>query len=211
VVTSFVCQGIFEYYKVTKSQKAAEVIKSASEYILNDIICSETKEGVCFSYTEEKAEYCYNASVLAAELLAMRYVLSPSVEIYDKIVSALDFLLVHQCDDGHWNYSLDINTGSESKQIDFHQGFVLCSIAHIKELLNLSDDRIDASIIKGLEYYRKEQFFDDGRSLWRVPKEYPVEIHNQAQGIITFSEFADVNHEYLPFAKKIAEWTISYS
>jgi hypothetical protein len=62
------------------------------------------------------------------------------------------------------------------------------------------------AINKGLQYYKEKQFFSDGRSLWRIPKEYPVEIHNQSQGIITFCN----SSEHRDFALQIAKWTIEH-
>ena len=208
VVTSFVCQGIFEYYKITNNKLLLDVLLSASKYILEDIHCSETKDGVCFSYTEEKPDYCYNASALAAELLAMVYSITKEDRLKDKIMSAIDFILAHQYSDGHWHYSLNIETGVESKQIDFHQGFILCSLEHIKQLLNINNERLNNAIIRGLEYYKSVQFYENGRSLWRIPKEYPVEIHNQSQGIITFTELSHYDNSYKEFANTIAKWTI---
>ena len=35
-----------------------------------------------------------------------------------------------------------------------------------------------------------------------------MEIHNQAQGIITFAKLRDFDRSYLKFAQRIAEWTI---
>lgn len=117
--------------------------------------------------------------------------------------------LHHQHEDGSWGYSIDVRSGKERIQTDFHQGFILCSLGHIKNLLALEDARVDEAIRRGLRYYRGVQFNDQGVSMWRVPKEYPVEIHNQAQGIITFSEFASYGEEYKEFAQRIAEWTIA--
>jgi len=39
-------------------------------------------------------------------------------------------------------------------------------------------------------------------------KNYPIEIHNQSQGIITFNKLREYDSLYEPFAYKIAEWTI---
>ena len=50
----------------------------------------------------------------------------------------------------------------------------------------------------------------DGQGIYRYPKKYPVNIHNQAQGIITFTRAAafGFGDHYLDFARTIAEWTI---
>ena len=59
-----------------------------------------------------------------------------------------------------------------------------------------------------MEFYRNEQFLPDGRCKWRYPRVWPIDIHNQAQGIITFSKLRDIRADYLPFANTIAKWTI---
>ena len=63
--------------------------------------------------------------------------------------------------------------------------------------------------ILGLDFYYKEQFFQDGRSKWRIPKIWPVDIHNQAQGIITFCILKEFYPECISFAKTILDWTIT--
>jgi len=64
--------------------------------------------------------------------------------------------------------------------------------------------------MKGSEFYIKQQFENFGRSKWRLPWRYPVDIHHQAQGIITLCRLyaAVKNEKYLEFAQKIAKWTI---
>ena len=121
---------------------------------------------------------------------------------------AINFVISKQKVDGSWNYSIDLNTGKERKQIDFHQGFVLMSLFNYVRYSSDHDNIINDSIKRGLEFYRTQQFKENGQSLWRLPKEYPIDIHNQAQGIITFAEFDKYGENYLDFSAKIASWTI---
>jgi hypothetical protein len=51
-------------------------------------------------------------------------------------------------------------------------------------------------------------FQDNGKSFYRYPMRFPVDIHNQAQGIITFCKLSPIDRNNLDFAKKIASWTI---
>lgn len=208
VVSSFVGQGIYKYYQIKKDESIRQVLLSIGDYILKNLHVTETEDGICLSYTEEEANCCYNASILGAEMLAIVYILNKDNKLLDIIKRSIDFVLAHQHEDGSWGYSIDINTGIERIQTDFHQGFILCSLGHIKKFLGLNDSKIDNAIQRGLNYYRKVQFSDDGVSLWRVPKHYPIEIHNQAQGIITFSQFASADNDYLNFAHHVARWTI---
>ncbi len=70
VVTSFVIDGIYEYFKITGNPTAAEAIHSAANYINNDIPITKLSEGISYAYTNQSKGCCYNASLLAAEILA---------------------------------------------------------------------------------------------------------------------------------------------
>lgn len=204
VVTSFIARGIFAYYNLTKDPQAKEILLSIQNFILKDLPATETPDGICFSYTTLGKDCCYNASLLAAETLSAVYTLTGEQELLDKCKKAIDFVVARQFPDGHWNYSLDPETGRERAQIDFHQGYVIDCIKQIMQNTGLNDEKYQEAIGKGTEYYFKEQFFESGRSKWRLPKIYPVEIHNQSQGIITFCN----SEKHRAFANLVGKWTI---
>jgi hypothetical protein len=208
VVTAFAVSGVFEYYSLHRDPKAAELIASASEFVLNELKITEFPEGICFSYTPLEADCCYNASLLATLILAQQYSIQPEKDLLEKINTAVNFVLSKQHGDGKWNYSLDKASEKEREQVDFHQGFILDCLGEIRLLTGQKSEAVDQAIVRGLEFYYSEQFLANGRSLWRLPKEFPVDIHNQSQGIITFLKFAELKREYLSFAETIAEWTV---
>lgn len=208
VVTSFVIDGVFEYFLITNDNSAKTVILSAANYVRSDIPVVELEKGITYSYTHLEKDCCYNASLLAAEILAKADKISNSNHHNENINLAIDFVLSKQKAEGEWWYSYNPKDNSERKQIDFHQGFVLVSLYNLNKLLSDPRKDVNDSIKQGLEYYRKNQFFDNGQSLWRIPKKWPVEIHNQSQGIITFAKLKEFDKSYADFAKTIAEWTI---
>lgn len=208
VVTSFVVDGIFEYFKVTQNERAKELINEAARYIISDIPVTELPEGISYSYTHLSKGCCYNASLLAAEVLAKSDFVNGLNNYWDQIKRSVDFVLSKQKPTGEWWYSYDPENGTERKQIDFHQGFVLVSLNNLIQLTDNPDVKVKQAIKKGLEFYRTNQFFDNGQSLWRIPHRWPTEIHNQSQGIITFSKLKEYNPEYYNFAKTVANWTI---
>jgi len=208
VVTGFVCRGIFHYYLITDNSEAIPVLQGAKEFVLNELPQHADQTGISISYTPVMKDICYNASLLAGEVLAMNYSLNQDESLKTKCVDLVNFVIARQNADGSWAYSEDIETSEERIQIDFHQGYIIESIFEIKRLLNIQDIKWEQAIIKGLKFYKEKQFLEDGRSLWRIPKEYPLEIHNQSQGIITFTKFSNYNSSYLPFAEKIAKYTI---
>ena len=209
VVTGFVIRGIHEFYRQTGSEEAWELMLDAVGFILHDLPLTEDSAGICFSYTPVMKDQCYNASLLAAEVLARAYSVEGNDTLKEKALAAAGFVTRRQHADGRWNYSYDENTGAERKQVDFHQGYVIESLHTINQLCRADSKDTEEAIRKGLEFYSREQFFPDGRSKWRLPKESPVEIHNQSQGIITFARFKNYGNNYLEQARTIANWTIT--
>lgn len=208
VVTGFVCKGIYKYYKITDNKKAKEMLCSSSEFVLKDIPVTEDSNGICFSYTPIERDLCFNSSLLATEILAKTYALCPKPELKETVINAVEWVISHQKEDGRWNYSVDIKTGEEREQIDFHQGYVLESIYEIQDAIGIKKDKWEESLKKGIRFYKEKQFFSDGSSYWRWPKKYPVAIHNQAQGIITFIKLCKYYPSVEEFASTIARWTI---
>ncbi len=209
VVTGFISRAIFSYFNVYKVDKAKKIISSAASFVINDLYLSDTKYGLCFSYTPLERDLTINANLLAAEILAYDDYLNNKQEHLDLIKGALEFTKSLQNEDGSWFYRYDIKTFEPKKQIDFHQGYVLETLANILKLYSIKEDVYEKCINKGLEYYYKNQFSSDGAGYWRFPSKWPIDIHNQSQGIITFSRFSDKDEKYLTFAKRIAEWTIN--
>ncbi len=208
VVTSFVIDGIYEYYSITKSAEAANTILSAAKYISQDIPTTSFQKGICFAYTHLNVDCCYNASLLAAEVLAKADKINSSDAHRRTIESSISFVLSNQHPSGVWNYSYDIKKDSERHQVDFHQGFILVSLNNLRNLLNLHERPVIEAIEKGIYFYMNNQFTPNGRSYWRIPRKWPVEIHNQSQGIITFYKLSKYGKEFKTFGKTISTWTL---
>lgn len=210
VATSYAIRAIHNYYSLTGNEDARKLILSSAKFVMNDLIREENDAGAFFSYTPYRKDCVYNASLFAAEIIARAYALDPVAnKDYSRLASlAVEFVITQQHEDGHWNYSLDLNSRKERIQIDFHQGYILDSIWYIADLLALKDEKWMSAMRKGAQYYRNVQFHDDGRGKWRIPKDYPVDIHNQSQGIITFTRLAFLDPTYSIFARRIADYTL---
>jgi len=208
VVTSFVTDGVFEYYKIKKSKEVGDIIRSSAHYIINDIPVSHFDEGISFSYTHLSKGCCYNASLLAAEILSKADFINQTTDFTSLINKAVNYVISKQMPDGRWNYSYNAEKCNERVQIDFHQGFILVSLDNLNRITGSGRKDVNDAIKKGLSYYRNKQFLDTGQALWRIPKKWPVDIHNQSQGIITFSKLKRYSAEYMNFAQTIANWTI---
>lgn len=208
VVTAFVGKGIYEYYRATRSLEARNALVNITRFILNDLPVTITEKGLCFSYTDILKDCCYNASLLGAEVLAKTYSLTQDDELRKKALRAADFVVAHQHPDGRWNYSIRLDSQKERGQVDFHQGFILTSLWEIIRILNVKEGPYLSAIERGGRFYKTRQFDERGCSKWRYPKRYPIDIHHQAQGIITFTALRSVDSSYYVFAERILNWTI---
>jgi hypothetical protein len=202
VVTSFVTKGLFEYHRLTEDPEAAALVVSAARFVRQDLPVYEDPTGRCISYTPFRRDICYNAGLLAAEVQARAYALTGEEQLRREALSVARFVVARQKSDGRWNYSQDPETGKERTQVDFHQGYILDSLKIIQELTGTTLQEGEEAIQRGMRFYKEHQFHPDGSSVWRYPAPFPVDIHHQAQGIITFSA-ADP-----AMSNTILDWTL---
>jgi rhamnogalacturonyl hydrolase YesR len=210
VITSFVAHAFLDLYDITKNKKYLESAQRSCEFIMKDLHITRTEKGICFSYTPIDTSIVHNANALGASLLARVFSYTGEKKFLEYASQAFDFLLSNQKQDGSWAYSVELKTGKERNQIDFHQGFILDSLCGYIRYISPQDTVYVNALSKGAEFYIKHQFDNAGKSYWRLPQKWPIDIHNQAQGIITGCRLYDVLKEkrYRDFSKTIVEWTL---
>lgn len=208
---SYVLKGLAKYYEVFNDEKALELIKRGDKFIINSLPLKSYNSGKCYGYHPGAQGCCYNASLHAAESLALIDKISNSEKYSSLVFELVKYIILKQKSNGVWYYGHDeINVKKETNQIDFHQGFILESLYNInKYTVGNFSNIILPSISLGLKYYANKQFDKKGRSFYRFPQKYPIDIHAQAQGIITFSLLNEFNIEYRDLATKILFWTIN--
>jgi len=207
VNTSFIGHGILDYYEITKNKKALDVARSACDYILKDLNILEAKNGICFSYTPVDKNIVHNANVLGTSLLARVSSYTNEDILLDYAKKSFDFTLENQQKNGLWAYNVNPKTGKKRYQTDWHQGFILDSLMWFIESINPPEKKYKNALIIGANSY-KTQFTDKGICYWRYPRKWPIDIHNQAQGIITFSKLEQFIPGSIKVAEKIAKWTL---
>ena len=195
-------------YDITGRKSSLEIVKSSIKFLIDNLYV-ESKNKCFFKYLlkSEPNSITYNASAYAVMLMSKTYRHYEN-ENYLKISKkVMSFILSKQKSNGSWYYS-EMNN-KERMQIDFHQGFILDSLIDFVRYIKPKERKYIIAIKKGSEFYRNEQFLSNGIAKYRWPRLFPIDIHNQAQGIITFSKLSTIDPAYLEFAKKIAEWTIT--
>jgi rhamnogalacturonyl hydrolase YesR len=210
VISSFVGNGFLDLYDITHEKKYLEIAESITHFILKDLHIREFQNGICFSYSPIDDHVVHNANCLGGAFLSRVYKLNNDKNLLEYSQKAFEYSLSQQNKDGSWLFQLDTETGKIRDQIDFHQGFIIDSLSASIANKTLVEDKYLNGLKKAVLFYKNNQFSKDGRAMWRLPRKYPIDIHHQAQGIITFSKLYSTfkDTEYLNFSKKIAEWTI---
>ena len=193
----------------TGDEKAGTIAEDVARYIIK-VLRVDKGDVAFFKYKPITPDWSctYNASVLAAAFVTK--VLGGNKltdEECDFLERCFHYVCKNQRNEGYWCYSIDLRSGNEKHQVDFHQGFILDCLLEYMQMTGFREPFVSA-YRKGLRFYKEKQFFNDGRGIYRWPKIWPVNIHNQAQGIITFSRACEVDPEYMEFSEKIARWTI---
>ena len=122
VPTAFAARALIE-------AEQYETARSVCEFILKDLPRSvDNQRELCFSYAPKSNTRIFNASLLAAEVLASVAKSTGEHELYDFAERATRYVVSNQQPDGSWTY------GADPKQswIDsFHTAYILFSLKRI--------------------------------------------------------------------------------
>ncbi len=205
--------SLLNLYEVTKEELIITNTKKAIFSIIKNGRVFETKEGTYIGYSaDSEPRYIFNASILTAELI-IKYLYHSKqndevlyyVNIKDLATKLIDTVLEKQQDGGKWYYGYNYDF-TILKNIDFHQGFVSDALLGISKYSDYKKEEVLKAYGLGIDFMNREQISNDGRFKWRLPKEYPVDIHNQAQGIISLSRIGRT--EYTNKLNKLLEYTV---
>ncbi|MFM7727281.1 MAG: hypothetical protein ACKO7B_11305, partial [Flavobacteriales bacterium] len=154
VVTAFMVKGLHRYFLVTGDPRARRLIESAATFVQQDLQRTTDATGIAISYTPFKRDICYNASLLAADILARTYSMTGEEQLLKLSHAASQYVIARQQPDGRWNYSLDESSGREREQVDFHQGYVIDALQSVAELTGSVPAGTAEAVRKGLDFYQ---------------------------------------------------------
>jgi len=192
-------------YSDYKGLHIEHIIEKYYNYLVNNF---DYDHG-CFTYGHYiKDKYIPNCD---AEVISSYRYTKKIVDNYDinRICSiSLSKLIEYQNNDGSWYYSY-YHDGNNYKQLDFHQGYIINGLIDSIDIYPKMEDKIVKTIERAVNSYNSI-FSSDGRGYYRHPRRYPTDIHNQAQGIITYLKLYDLfkNRKFYDMSKIICKWTI---
>jgi hypothetical protein len=202
VNTSFIGHALLDCYEVTGLRKALDLALPIQDFILRDLHRTPLDDTFCFSYTPVDTEVVHNANLLGASILARLAHYGDARQLVPPALASLRYSLRHQRPDGSWFYA---DTDTQRWIDSFHTGFNLQAIRHILQA-GLAPECRDA-YRRGVEFYARRFFLDDGTPKYYHNRTYPIDIHAPAQAICLFAGEAA---EYRALTERIVQWMLRH-
>ncbi len=183
-----------------------QIARSVCDFILRDLPRPvDTQSEICFSYTPNSDTEIFNASLLAAEVLASVGKLTGETELCDVAERAARYVVNHQRDDGAWSYGTE---PTQSWIDNFHTAYILFSLKRIIEACPAGDE-FRSSLERGYRYWTSNFFLAEGWPKYYDDNPYPADAHAAASAIVTLVECRELDDSALNMAQNVARWTIT--
>ena len=180
--------------------------RSVCDFILKDLprtVDNETE--LCFSYAPSSDTRIFNASLLAAEVLATVGNLTDERELYEASARATRYVVNNQRQDGSWLYGTD---PKQSWVDNFHTAYVLFSLKRIINVSSSSGAEFQPALERGYEFWKNNFFLAEGWPKYYHDDPYPADAHAAASAIVTFLECRELDNNASKLAQSVASWTI---
>jgi rhamnogalacturonyl hydrolase YesR len=191
-----------EAYELTGAARWLKIADSVCGWIM-DLPTERTNRGICISYLAHVQSSIHNSNMLGAAMLARTAKHTGNREYLEVARSAMEYSCSRQLPDGGWWYAETPNC----HWIDnFHTGYNLDSLKCYIECGG--DETWRRNFRRGLDFYKRHLFEDDGCPKYYHNRRYPVDSQCAAQSIESLAAFSSGDPECLELAVKVAQWTI---
>ena len=204
VPTAFAARALIEA-TATDDRGYLQIARSVCDFILRDLPRTvDTPSEICFSYSPRSNTQIFNASLLAAEVLASVGKRTAEAELCEVAMRAARYVVNHQREDGSWCY------GTESTQSwvdNFHTAYILFSLKRIIEACG-GGSEFQPALERGYQYWKNNFFLAEGWPKYYDDNPYPADAHAAASAIVTLLECRELDETASSMAQNVARWTI---
>ena len=205
IPTAFAARALCDAAEVIDAAEYLPFARTICDFILNDLNRSdETSEEVCFSYSPLDQARVFNASLMAAEVLATVGGMLREQSLCEQARRATRYVVRRQLADGSWAYGAD---GHQAWSDNFHTGFILNSLSRIMTASEAADE-VEPALVHGYEFWKERFFLSNGWPKYYPDRLYPADVHSVAAAIATLVELRGRFPGALEFAEQIAVWAM---
>ncbi len=208
VVSVFVGEAFVHAYRLLKDEKYLLVARDIANFIIKELpVLFESRNEIAIGYVQGKSDcLVLNINALAGAFLAKVWKQTPKQELLGFAKKLLEFTVNRRTSYNAWYYTYPKGR-SPLKHDNYHTGGILDALLNYFE--ETGDDQYMTVYWRGLDYYQKYLFEQNGAPRWMNDKKYPFDIHGAAQGIISFVKAARYDKAFLSQARIIADWTLA--
>jgi len=208
VPTAFAARALLQAAEIFGDKRYLELARSSCEFILHDLGRTlDTEDELCFSYSPIDQTCVFNASMLAAETLAVVGAVTGEKDFCHLALRAARYVVKRQRSDGAWAYGAAAN---QAWVDNFHTGYVLQSLSRIIKNCSAADERVFADALgRGYKFWRERFFLADGWPKYYDNSLYPADTHTAAAAIVTLLELRHLDSGALSLAEKSAAWLLN--
>jgi hypothetical protein len=207
VPTSFAARALLEGSAILDNDEYLRFARTACDFILNDLNRSEQADDeVCFSYSPVDRTRVFNASLLAAEVLASVGKLTKEESLSTWAMRAARYVIRRQRADGSWIYGAD---DYQSWVDNFHTAFILTSLSRVIDACESARDELEPALMRGYEFWLERFFLSNGWPKYYPDRLYPADAHSAAAAIVALVELRGRVPGAMDLAKKIAHWAVA--
>ena len=206
VPTAFAGRAFIEAGHAFNDERYFQEARSICDFIVADLPRSvDTTTEICFSYAPETSTQIFNASLLAAEVLAAVGAITKEKDLNELARRATRFVINHQKPDGSWMYGME---PAQSWIDNFHTAYVLFSLDRIINSIPAASE-FRPALSRGYKFWKDSFFLADGWPKYYHQHPYPVDVHAGASAIVTFLELIGLDSSAAASGEKIAKWLIT--
>lgn len=205
VPTAFAARALIEATREFGDEEYLNTARSVCDFLLHDLPRTiETETELCFSYAPQTNTRIFNASLLAAEVLAGVGKLTNDASLCDIAERAARYVINQQQPNGSWTYGAELN---QSWIDSFHTAYIVFSLKRIISACALGAE-FQQALERGYRYWKENFFLADGWPKYYHDDPYPADAHAAASAIVTFLECRDLDESSATMAQRVASWTI---
>lgn len=201
ICSTFAANALLDAHGQSHNAQWLDAAQSTADFILKVLFQREGSSKTFFSYTPLTEGPIHNANLFGAALLCRISRLCGRDTYLGPALDAARYSVSKQHEDGSWTYG---EISSHRWMDNFHTGFNLVALRRVSEFVGTSE--FDPVIRRGLEFYKKHFFREDGAPRYYHDATYPIDIHSVAQSVITLIELKDFSEANIPLAHSVLNW-----
>jgi hypothetical protein len=201
IATVFAAMALVDAFEATGETPLLELATQTGDFFLRHVPQTRDGDGAFFGYLVGDRTPIHNANALVSALLARLAAHNDRADMRAAAEAGLRWTSANQRLDGSWPYG----ERPHLQWVDnFHTGYVLDALIYGAD----ADIDVDGGVAleRGLAYYRRALFLEDGTPKYTPTSVYPIDAQCVAQAIHTMALAGTREPSYGAFAWSVFDF-----